>query len=79
MKRKPRARWLAWKKPSAFLSAGGWRSLPGADPGVFILSDGSLSGKPVLAKPLNLEELFNRYEASLPEGVKEANTRTTRP
>jgi integrase len=50
---------------------------PGADPGVFIVSDGNLSNKPVLSKPLTLEELLNRSEASIPEGAKEANTRTT--
>jgi hypothetical protein len=60
-----------------FLERGRLVIPPGADAGVFILSGGTLAGKPVLTKGLTLDELFKRYEAGLPEGVKEANTRTT--
>ncbi len=53
---------------------------PGADPGTFILSDGRLTGKPVLEAPpeaLTLAQLFDLYRRSLPEGAKERNTLRT--
>lgn len=49
----------------------------GADPAAFILSDGKLTGKPVVSKMVTLGELIERYQKSLPEGAKEANTLTT--
>jgi integrase len=49
---------------------------PGADLGVYLLSDGKLQGKPVVEKPLTLAELFDRYQ-QLPDGIKEKNTRYT--
>lgn len=50
---------------------------PGADPAAFILSDGKRTGKSVRSKSLTLGELIDRYQQSLPEGVKELNTLTT--
>ena len=50
---------------------------PGADPGTFILTEGKLNGKPVLAKAMTIEELFKLYDAGLPDGLKEPNTRAT--
>src|SRR5262245_58903811 len=49
----------------------------GADPAVFILSDGKKNGKSVLPKALTLGELIERYRKSLPEGSKEGNTLAT--
>jgi hypothetical protein len=63
----------------ALLSRGRLQLPPGADPGTFILSDGKLEGKPVIVIPkeLTLPGLFDAYNASLPEGAKEANTLRT--
>jgi integrase len=49
----------------------------GADPARFILSDGKMTAKPVVQKTLTLAGLFALYDAGMPEGAKEANTRTT--
>jgi integrase len=51
------------------------RMPPGADVLVFLLSDGDLTSEPEIQKALTLGAFFKRYEAGLPEGVKEANTR----
>ena len=50
---------------------------PGADPARFILSDGKMTAKPVVQKALTLAGLFDLYDGGMPEGAKEANTRTT--
>lgn len=47
----------------------------GVDPAEFILSDGKVSAKPVVAKPITLGELLDRYETQFTAGAKEANTR----
>lgn len=49
----------------------------GADPARFILSDGKMTDKPVVQKALTLAGLFSVYDVGVPEGAKEANTRTT--
>jgi integrase len=48
----------------------------GADIGLFLISDGKVTGKPVLKAPLSLSEFFRRYHDRKMEG-KEANTRYT--
>lgn len=61
----------------------GWLQLPrDAEPGVFIVSDGQLLGKPeiiAVAEPevLQLGELFTSYAEGLPKGSKAANTLST--
>ena len=50
---------------------------PGADPGTFILSDGKLNGKPVAGQEYTLENLFDLYPKSLPDGAKDQTTRKT--
>ncbi|OAI45933.1 hypothetical protein AYO44_12305 [Planctomycetaceae bacterium SCGC AG-212-F19] len=50
---------------------------PDADPATFILSDGKLNSKPKLPEVLTLHKLFSLYRNGVPEGAKEANTRTT--
>ena len=50
---------------------------PDAEPGHFILSDGRRNDKPLVQKPLTLDDLFTLYRKALPEGAKEANTITT--
>ena len=49
---------------------------PGADLLLFLLSDGQVMDRPAYEKPLTLGDLFKDY-GSLPEGVKESNTRYT--
>lgn len=49
----------------------------GADPARFILSDGKMTAKPVVQKALTLAGLFSLYDSGMPDGAKEANTRTT--
>ena len=39
----------------------------GADLAVFLVTDGKLNAKPVIDQPLTLAEVFERYEAQLPE------------
>lgn len=46
-----------------------------ADPAAFILSDGKKIGKPEKPKLRTLADLFQVYEAELPTGSKEENTR----
>jgi hypothetical protein len=48
---------------------------PEAELGRFLVSQGRLNGKPILKAPLTLGELFARYRAEHPNGVKEASTR----
>lgn len=56
----------------------GWMNLPpDADPWQFLLSGGTREQKIILARPLTLTELFERYEASIPEGALEPNTLAT--
>jgi integrase len=50
---------------------------PGADFGVFLLSDGKLNHRPVVKKLLTLKEFFDHYLTKHPEGAKEASTRYT--
>jgi integrase len=48
-----------------------------ADVLAFLMSDGKLNGRPIIEKPLRLEEMFERYRESLPTGAKEQNTSYT--
>jgi len=48
---------------------------PDADLAVFLLSDGTINGEPIVEKSVSLGELFDRYKKEFPDGVKEANTR----
>jgi hypothetical protein len=41
---------------------------------IFLLSDGRLNGKPVIAQSLTLEEFFVRYQEHVQNGAKEAYT-----
>jgi hypothetical protein len=50
---------------------------PGADLGVFLLSDGKLNQRPVVQKPLTLKQFFDDYLEKHPAGVKESSTRYT--
>jgi hypothetical protein len=50
---------------------------PGADLGVFLLSDGKLNHRPVVQKPLTLKEFFDHYLEKHPQGAKESSTRYT--
>jgi hypothetical protein len=50
---------------------------PGADLGVFLLSDGKLNHRLVVDKPLTLKESFDHYLEKHPDGAKEASTRYT--
>lgn len=50
---------------------------PGADLGVFLLSDGKLNHRPVIDKPMTLKEFFDHYLNNHPEGAKETSTRYT--
>ena len=50
---------------------------PGADLGVFLLSDGKLNHRPVVEKPLTLKEFFDHYLEKHPNGAKESSTRYT--
>jgi integrase len=49
----------------------------GADPALFILSDGKLAQKPVAVRPMTLTELIDAYREKLPVGAKEATTACT--
>lgn len=42
---------------------------PGADLGVFLLSDGKLNHRPVADKPLTLKEFFDHYLENHPDGA----------
>jgi len=46
----------------------------GADLGVFLVSDGKLNAKPVIDRPMTMEEVFDRYQAQVAAGAKEAST-----
>lgn len=48
-----------------------------ADVAQFVLSDGEETAKPKLPDVLTLADLFQRYEAVLPEGAREPTTMTT--
>lgn len=50
---------------------------PGVEPGVFILSDGKLTAKPVAVRPLTLAELVEKYQQSSAAAVKETTTKGT--
>jgi integrase len=50
---------------------------PGADLGIFLLSDGKLNHRATAAKPTTLGELIDHYLNNHPEGAKEATTRYT--
>src|SRR4051794_38019099 len=50
---------------------------PDADLGRFLVSGGKLGAKPTVETPLSLGELFKRYQAEHPVGVKESSTRST--
>jgi hypothetical protein len=50
---------------------------PGADLGVFLLSDGKLNHRPVVQRPLTLKEFFDHYLEKHPQGAKESSTRYT--
>ena len=43
----------------------------------FLLSYGKLSNKPELKRPMSLEDLFRKYQKSLPTHAKEASTLET--
>ncbi len=47
---------------------------PGADPAVFILSDGKMTGKAVVPRSLTLADLFATYREKYPAGAKETST-----
>src|SRR6516162_3041362 len=49
----------------------------GADPAAFVLSDGKLTGKPVVQRAQTLAELFATYREKYPAGVKESSTAYT--
>ena len=49
----------------------------GADPAAFVLSDGKLTGKPVVQRSHTLTELFATYREKYPAGVKESSTTYT--
>ncbi|HWY85513.1 MAG TPA: hypothetical protein VNX28_02250, partial [Gemmataceae bacterium] len=49
----------------------------GADPAVFIMSDGKLAQRPVAVRPLTLAELVALYREKFPAGAKEASTAST--
>jgi integrase len=65
----------------------GWATMPPeAEPGIFIVSGGQLTGKPVVepepvhnipAPPLSVKALFDLYVTHLPAGKKESNTLLT--
>ena len=65
----------------------GWAAMPAdAEPGIFIVSAGTLTAKPavdemamtaVAAPPLSLHRMFDLYTAALPAGKKESNTLLT--
>jgi integrase len=59
------------------LIAGCSKSHPDADLGRFLVSGGKLNGRPALNVPLTIGELFKRYRAVHPGGVKESSTRST--
>jgi hypothetical protein len=48
-----------------------------ADVAQFVVSDGKATTKPKLPEVLTLADLFQRYEAALPEGAREPTTMTT--
>jgi hypothetical protein len=48
---------------------------PGADAGLFLLSDGKLDGKAATTAPRTIESLFTLYQKEITPGSKEANTR----
>jgi integrase len=50
---------------------------PDADLGRFLVSGGKLGVKATVDAPLTLGDLFKRYQAEHPEGVKESSTRST--
>jgi integrase len=50
---------------------------PGADPGVFILSDGKLNAKSAARHGMTLDALLALYQKSLPKGAKSKTTLTT--
>jgi integrase len=50
---------------------------PDVDLGRFLVSGGKLDAKPTLEASLTLGELFKRYQAEHPDGVKESSTRST--
>jgi hypothetical protein len=49
----------------------------GADLGRFLVSGGRLGTKPAVDAPLTLGDLFRRYQAEHPAGVKESSTHST--
>jgi hypothetical protein len=65
----------------------GWATIPPeAEPGIFIVSGGHRTVKPVVepkpnhnipAPPISVRELFDLYVAQLPAGEKESNTLLT--
>jgi hypothetical protein len=57
-----------------FLERGLLEVPPGADLGLFLTTGGKLLSKPILERPMTLEEFFADYQAKHPEGAKEANT-----
>lgn len=50
---------------------------PGADIGVFLLSDGKLNHRLSVVAPLTIKEFFEHYSQHHPEGAKESSTRYT--
>jgi hypothetical protein len=50
---------------------------PNVDLGLFLVSGGKLGEKPDLKPSLTFGELLERYHSEHPDGVKEANTRST--
>ena len=60
----------------ALLERGRLELPPGGDLAVFLLSDGKINQKPVLAAPLTLHAYFNRYRERETD-AKEKNTRYT--
>lgn len=59
----------------------GWLEVPeGVEPGTFVVSGGTAEAERLaeaVVAPFTIEQLFNRYEADLPEGAKQASTRLT--
>ncbi len=49
----------------------------GADLSVFLLSEGRLTEKPALEKPILLRDVLEHYQANFPKGAKDTTTRYT--
>lgn len=48
-----------------------------ADVAAFLISDGMLKSRVIVARPLTLRELFSRYQSEMPSAAMEQNSRST--